>query len=136
MYAIKKYWLAVSLVCTACMAYAQNPQAATLKWSCNESVELGSNTPGSVSFEIRTSSTEIKITTGSTTKVFSVTSVTGEWPDVNAAGSLTYGLLFGQKAGSAILKRENGVWEFTLDFSAHPQGIRQKFVLSGFQQID
>ena len=132
---IKKYWLAVSLACTSCMVYAQNPQTATLNWSCSESVELRSNTPATLSFEIRTGSEEITVTTGSSTKTFSVTSVTGEWTDVNAAGSLAYDLLFGERTGSATLKRENGVWEFTLDFSSHPQGVHQKFVLSGFQQI-
>lgn len=132
---IKKYMLAVLLVFLGYMVYGQNPRTASLRWSSSQFVELRSNTTQQAAFEIETHADGIRITTGNLTKVFTITSASGQWSDVTTDGTLIYDLTFGQKEGSAILKRENGSWEFTLDFSTYLDGIRQKFLLSGFQQI-
>lgn len=129
---IKNYLLAIELICLCGITYAQDARTTKLRWTSSESVELKSNASSQGVFEIHTSATEVKIVTGNQSKVFKIKSVTGQWSDITKNGSLSYQLLFGEKDGSGTLQRDNGVWYFTLDFSNHKDGIRQKFILSDF----
>lgn len=130
---IRHYFFAIALMVLCGMTYAQDARTVKLRWTSSESVELKSNTSSNVSFEVHTSATEVKIVTGSQSKAFEIKSIAGEWADISKDGSLNYQLVFGDKQGTGILQRESGVWSFTLDFSNHKDGIRQKFIFSDFQ---
>lgn len=125
------------LVMTGCLAspsFAQDARAVQLRWNSAQGVELKSGATVASTFEIITNSTEIKINHNGRASVFQITSTTGTWSNVTQDGSLTYQLRFGEKSGTAVLSRESGAWSFTLDFSNHKDGIRQKFLLTGFSQ--
>lgn len=135
MHGIKKYIVTAVACCFVCAAFAQDARTAAIRWTSTESIYLRTDSTTNVSFEIETSATEITIRTGALEKLFEISSMTGEWSDVNTTGMLTYELQFGEKQGSAVLERANGVWSFVLDFSNYQDGIRQKFILSDKQLI-
>ena len=111
-----------------------NLQQDTITWSASSDTNLKTGeTFTRTSTFVSYGTTKFEMVNGPKARVLKVTSVEGEWTDINTPGKIIYHILFKDKEGVITLMRDETGLSLTLDLSmSSPDGIRNKYSIDNF----
>ena len=134
----KKHLIFIGLLISICgwKAIGQNIPIIqrNVTWQSNQSIELHSMSAISSTCQVVTKTDQTVELVWGDTRVFSVTSVDGDWADPAQEGSLIYHVIFQEVSGDITIKKEGAETTVVIDFTSEfPDGMKLKLIINSVQ---